>query len=424
VSETRLGRHADFLRLWTGQTISQLGSQISLVAIPLTAVLVLHAGAFQVGLLSTFEYLAFLLVGLPAGVWVDRLPRRRVLIAADVGRTLALGSIPLASAIHHLVLLQLYAVALVVGVLTVFFDVAYQSYLPSLVSRPQLVAGNVRLELTRGTAEVAGPGIGGLLVGAVGAAVAVTADAVSYLASVISLLLIRGREAVERSTARRSLRTELGEGVRYVMRHRLLRWIAACTGISNLFSHMAMAILILYAVRELGLGAGSIGLWLSLGSIGGPVGAVAAARLARRWGVGPTIAAMAWVTFPAWLLVPLAPRAHPLPVLITAGMIGAAAGVVYNVNQVSLRQAITPQRLQGRMNATMRFLVWGTIPIGAFIGGVLGSAIGLRPTLFVAAAGQVLAALPVTFSSVRSIRSIEEEVDRPLDYRRESAATR
>jgi MFS family permease len=405
-----LWRHPDFLRLWAGQSISQLGSQVSLLAIPLTAVVALGATAFQAGLLGTFEFLPFLLVGLPAGVWVDRMARRPVLIAADLGRTVALASIPVAAGLHSLHMAQLYAVSFVVGVLTVFFDVAYQSYLPSLVEREQLVDGNGKLEFSRATAEIAGPGLGGALVGLVTAPVAIAADAASYVASVASLLLIRRSEEVEPRDAGSGMRRELAEGVRYVWHHRLLRPIAMCTGIGNYFSHIAVAVLILYAVRDLGLSAGLIGLWFSLGSLGAPLGAALAGRLARRIGAGRTIVGTAMVYSCAWIFPPLATRGFSMPLLVLSGLIGSAFGVMYNITQVSLRQAITPRRIQGRMNATMRFLVWGTIPLGSFTGGVLGSTAGLRTTLWVAAAGQGLALIAPLLSPVPRVKSIEAAV--------------
>jgi MFS family permease len=405
-----LWRHPDFLKLWAGQSISQLGSQVSLLAIPLTAVVALGANAFQAGLLGTFEFLPFLLVGLPAGVWVDRMARRPVLIVADVGRAVALASIPVAAGLHSLHMAQLYAVSFAVGVLTVFFDVAYQSYLPSLVEREQLVEGNGRLEFARATAEIAGPGLGGALVGLVGAAVAVAADAASYVASVVSLLLIRRAEEVEPRRAGSSMRSELVEGVRYVWGHRLLRPIAMCTGIGNYFSHIAVAVLILYAVRDLGLSAGLIGLWFSVGSLGAPVGAVLAGRAARWLGAGRTIVIAAALYSVGWVFPPLATRGFALPLLIASGLLGSTFGVVYNITQVSLRQAITPRRIQGRMNATMRFLVWGTIPLGAFTGGVLGSTVGLRTTLWVAAGGQALALIAPLLSPVPRVRSIDAAV--------------
>jgi MFS family permease len=415
-----LWRHADFLKLWAGQSISQVGTQVSLLAIPLTAVVVLHANAFQAGLLGTFEFLPFLLVGLPAGVWVDRMARRPVLIVADVGRAVALASIPVAAGMGRLHMPQLYVVSFVVGVLTVFFDVAYQSYLPSLVSRQQLVDGNGKLEFSRATAEIAGPGFGGALVGLVTAPIAIAADAVSYVFSVASLLVIRKPEHVEPRAHGSRLRSELAEGVRYVLGHRLLRPIAMCTGIGNYFSHIAVAVLILYAVRDLGLKPGVIGLWFSLGSIGAPVGAALAGRWARRQGAGRTILTTALIYSLAWFLIPLAPRSSPVPFLVLSGLLGSSCGVVYNITQVSLRQAITPQRIQGRMNATMRFLVWGTIPLGAFTGGVLGSTIGLHATLWVAAGGELLALIPPLFSPVRRLASIDAAV---LDYAPEMQAS-
>ena len=260
---------------------------------------------------------------------------------------------------------------------------------------------------------MAGPGLGGLLVSAVTAPYAVAADAASYVVSVLSLLLIRTPEPRREAGRARSLRAELAEGLGYVLRHRLLRAIAACTGLYNLFGNAATAVLFVFAVRELGLGAGTIGLWLSLGSLGGPVGALLASRLSRRLGTGPAIAVTAWMGGPAWLLVAVAPRGHALPFLIASGVLGSLAGVAYNVTQVSLRQAITPQRLQGRMNATMRFLVWGTIPVGAFAGGVIATLVSLRATLWIAAAGTLLAALPVTLSGVRRLRCVEDAMPDP-----------
>jgi MFS family permease len=411
ITSTSLWRHPDFLKLWAGQTISQLGSQVSLLAIPLTAVVALGANAFQAGLLGTFEFLPFLLVGLPAGVWVDRMARRPVLIVADVGRTVALASIPIVAEMHMLHMAQLYAVSFVVGVLTVFFDVAYQAYLPSLVEREQLVDGNGKLEFSRATAEIAGPGLGGALVGLLTAPVAVAADAASYVVSVFSLLVIRKREVVEPRVTGSSLRSELAEGMRYVWRHPLLRPIAFCTGIGNYFGHIATAVVILYAVRTLGMSPGLIGLWFSLGSIGAPLGALLANRTSRRFGAGHTIIGTTVLFSGSWFLVPLAPVGFPLPFLVASGVIGSLGSVMYNITQVSLRQAIAPRRIQGRMNATMRFLVWGTIPLGAFTGGLIGNTFGLRTALWLGAAGQFLAIIPPLLSPVPRVRSIAAAVE-------------
>jgi MFS family permease len=410
-----LWRHPDFLKLWTGETISQFGTQVTLLGLPLIAILLLDANPFQVGLLGTVEFLPFILLGLPAGAWVDRLRRRPILITGDLGRALSLASIPIVYELGHLTLLQLYVVAFVNGILTVFFDVAYQAYLPSIVERDQLVEGNSKLEGSRATAQLAGPGMAGGLIQWIGAPVAIIADAVSYVGSAFFVFLIRRPEPpVEvHPEGKTKIRREIAQGLRYVVKHPLLRSIAACTGTSNLFSQMAFAVFLLYAVRRLGLTPGEIGIVFGIGNVGALLGAVSGTAIARKLGVGPTIVASALVFGPAWILIPLASRSFPYPYLIGAMFLGSFGGVVYNVNQVSLRQAITPLRMQGRMNATMRFMVWGTIPIGSFIGGVLGNTIGLKPTLWVAAIGGCLAFLPVLLSPVRSLERIPDPPDEP-----------
>src|ERR671931_2484054 len=253
-SRRSLWRDADFMRLWTAESVSRRGSQVSLLALPLVAITVLHASTFEGGLLSTAEFAPFILVGLPAGVWVDRLRRRPVLIAGDLGRALALASIPVAYWLDVLSIGQLYAVGFVTGVLTVFFDVAYQSYLPSLVEPEQLIEGNAKLEISNSGASIAGPGLAGGLIQLVTAPLAVLADAISFLASAVFVGAIRRREPPpagdqDRARARGGMRREIAEGLRYVLGHRLLRWIAVTTASANLFSSMITAILVLYLVR-------------------------------------------------------------------------------------------------------------------------------------------------------------------------------
>jgi MFS family permease len=397
------------MKLWTGQTVSQVGTQVTLLAMPLVAILLLHASAFEVGLLTAAEFAPFLIVGLPAGVWVDRLRRRPILIVSDVGRALTLGSVPLANALHVLTLGQLYGVAFVSGVLTVFFDVAYQSYLPSLVDRSRLVEGNSKLEISRSGAQLVGPGLAGVLVQTVGAASAIIVDAVSYVVSVVFVSLIRGSEApVDRSAPRRRMRTEIKEGLSYVFRHRQLRAIAATTGSANLIDSAILAILVLFAVRELHMSPGLIGLGFAIGNVGALIGAFSGGALARRLGTGPTIVLSAIIFSLSALFIPLAPASMPLPFLTTSLAVMGFGGVVYNVNQVGLRQAITPERMLGRMNATMRFIVFGTMPLGAVTGGALGAAIGLRPALWIFAGVGCLAFLPVLLSPVRSLREVPE----------------
>jgi MFS family permease len=402
-----LWRHGEFMKLWTGQTISQVGSQITVLALPLTAILLFDASPFQVGLLSTAEFLPFVLFGLPAGVWVDRMARKPILVIADVGRFVTLGSIPLAYALGVLHVAQLYVVGFVSGILTVFFDVAYGAYMPSLISRDRLVEGNSNLEISRSGAQLAGPGLAGVLVQALKAPVAILADAVSYLGSVGFLLAIRSEEApVETPSGDATpprMRTQIGEGLRYVLRNPLFRPLAACTATLNLFSMMAQAVLLLFAVRTLGLRPGTIGLILTVGNVGFLAGAFTAARIARRVGIGPTIIAAALLIGVGPALLPLATRGSAVPVMVAYGVIATFGGGLYNINVRSLAQTITPDRMLGRLVATMRFIVWGTIPLGGFLGGLLGGTIGLRPTLVLAGAGGIVAFIPPLLSPVRRL---------------------
>ncbi len=283
-----------------------------MLAIPLVAIEVLHATTLQVGLLSAAEFAPFLIVGLIAGALVDRMRRRRVLIAGDLGRAVALGSIPLAHAFGVLSLAQLFAVVMVSGVLTVFFDVAYQSYLPALVERDQLADGNSKLELSRSGAQIAGPGIAGLLIHAVGGALAIFLDALSYVASALAVTSIRRREPVAAPATidqpRPKLRSEIHEGLRYVLGHPYLRWMAACTALSNLFSSLIGAVLLVFAVRQLGLSAGAIGLVFTLGNVGFFIGAALANRITARLGVGRAIWMSMTVCSGGYFLVAFAPR--------------------------------------------------------------------------------------------------------------------
>lgn len=412
-STTSLWRHRDFVKLWSGQTVSELGSSVTQIALPLVAVITLHASAFEVGALTAATTAAFLLVGLPAGAIVDRLRRRPVLVAADIGRTILYGSIPVASALGHLTLLQLYVVALAAGVQTVFFDVAYQSYLPALVDRAQLVEGNGKLTATEAMARVAGPGVGGALVGWVGAATAMAADAVSYVVSVLSILAIRRPEpAIEPPAGGRpTLRRDIGEGLRFVLHHPLLSRIAGCTGTSNLGTTLAFAVAPVFMVRTLHLSAGLIGVVFAVGSLGGVLGALITPWVSRRLGVGRAILFGAVLSAVGPFLWPLASPANPMVPLIVGDFIIGVAVPVYNVGQVSLRQAITPLRLQGRMNASMRFIVWGTMPIGGLVGGALAGLVGLRTTLLVGASVAALANLWIVFSPVPRIRVIPDQAE-------------
>jgi MFS family permease len=371
---------------------------------------VLHASPFQVGLLATCEMLAFLVIGLPAGAWVDRMRYRWVLIVNDLLRALALGSIPLAQALGVLHIAQLYVVALVTGICTVFFDVAYQSYLPQLVDRAALVEGNSKLQASESVSQIAGPGVGGLLIQALTAPYAVLVDALSFLWSAGWVGAITQRPPKPPRNPDSNLVKEIGEGVRFVVGNRLLRSIAMCTSSSNLFSNIAFPVYYILLARDLHLSAGVIGLFTSISAVGGLIGSLVASKFATRVGQGPAIWISAVAFGPFLFVVPFVHRDWTLALLAASQLVVWASIVIYNITQVSFRQGLCPPNLLGRMNATMRFLVWGTIPLGAFVGGVLGETIGVRPTLIVAAVGGSLAWLAVFFSPLRRMRELPSYV--------------
>ena len=412
----RLGllREVDFRRLWVGETISQFGSQVSLLAIPFIATVLLHASPFEVAVLGALAFLPFILFTLPAGAWVDRLRRRPILISGDLARFVALATIPVAWGFGALTIWQLYLVSFVAGIATVFFDVAYQSYLPSLVEREALVEGNAKLQASEASAQVVGPGLGGALIGLVGAPFAIVADAVSYLASALFVSRIGRAEEhpeadrVAAGLAREPLRRQIAEGLRFVLGNPHLRAIAMATSSSNLFSNMIFAILPVYLYRELALDPATVGVVFGLGALGTLGGALAANQVAARAGLGRTIIGSMALGGPALILLPLAPHDAPVAWLIASVALGGFSAVVYNVNQVSYRQAITPTAIQGRMNATMRFLVWGTIPIGAVVGGLVATGVGVHNAIWIGALGSCLPFLAVLLSPVRSLRSMPE----------------
>ena len=401
-----LWHHLDFRRLWIGESVSQFGSTISQLALPLVAILILHASTFEVGLLVTSQMVAFLIVGLPAGAWVDRMRFRAVLVVNDLLRALALASVPVAHWLGVLSIEQLYAVALLTGICTVFFDVAYQSYLPQLVERDQLVEGNAKLQATESVSQIAGPSAGGVLIQVLTAPYAVLLDAVSFLWSASWVAAISARPPKPERRPDRNLRREIGEGLRFVLGNRLLRSIAMCTGSSNLFGAMAAAVFYVLLARELALSPGWIGLIESTSAIGGLTGSFLARRFAERVGQGPAIWISALAMGPFGFVAPFVQRDWTLGLLAFAQAAMWVSVVIYNITQVSFRQSLCPPELLGRMNATMRFLVWGTMPLGGILGGLLGSVIGVRQTLFVVAVGGAMVFLPVFLSPLRTMREL------------------
>jgi MFS family permease len=409
-----LWRHRDFLLLWGGQSVSELGSAVTLVALPLVALVLLHATTLEIGLLSSAGTLPFLLIALPAGLIVDRIAKRRLMIACDIARTLIIASVPVAAAFGALTLAQLFAVALLTGVGTVFFDVAYQSYVPGLIGREQLADGNGKLAATQSFAQVAGPSLGGALYGLLRAG-AMTADALSYAVSSAAMLAIRAREPerASRPAGQESpgLRTELLAGLKFIARNPILRKIAGCTATANLFGAMTYALEIIFMIRVLHVRPEFTGLLLAAGSIGGVTGGIAAGALTRRIGSARII----WVSILGFGVLGLAlPLAEPgwRLALIPVGLFGFTfSGILYNIAQLSFRQSICPPELLGRLNAAIRWVVWGTLPLGGVIGGALGTAAGIRPTIAIGVAGAWLAGLWVLFSPLRTMRDVPAHDD-------------
>ncbi len=407
-----LWRDSGFVRLWAANGVSELGTQVTLLALPLAALYVLKAGALGVALLRSFAVLPFLLFSLPAGVWVDRLQRRPLMIAADLGRALAMASIPVVFWLGHLTMTQLYVVAAVHGLLSVIFDVSYLSFLPTLVGREQLGEANSTLLGTDAVAQIGGPTLAGGLVASFGAPVAVLADAVSFLFSGALVGTVRGRERRPEPAGTRA-RAELVEGVRYVFSQPHLRTLTTWISTGNLFSSAMFALLIVYLVRGLHLGAATIGWLLTVINLGFVGAALANRRLVQRFGPGPLIA-VSFLLSPLLLLaIPAAPKSAAIPVLVASGLAGTFLGFLGNVNQLTLRQAITPNRLLGRMNAVTRFMYWGTMPLGSALGGVIADAVGLRVTLFAAASGSVLAGIPIALSPIRKLRELPDPEPEP-----------
>lgn len=403
-----LWRHRDFLLLWGGQAVSEIGSAVTVLALPLIAVTSLRADALHVGLLQVFATLPYLLVALPAGAIVDWLPRRATLIWCDLGRGIALGSVPVAAAMGVLGLPQLYAVALLTGVLGVFFNVAYLSYLPTLVPRDLLVDGNGKLQTTHAVAQISGSSLGGGLAALVGAAGAVTVDAVSYLASIATVMGIRTREPARPPAPRIPLRSQIGEGLRFTWSDPIMRVVLLSGGHSLVFASMTQALFVLFLVRDLHAGPVGVGLQSAMSGTGALLGALLAARLIRRVGSARILwLSKLWFTG-SFGVLPLTHAPWGLPVAAASGLIGAGAVTVYNVAQVSYRQAACPPHLLGRLTATFRWVMWGAMPLGALLGGLLGGLIGVRATLAVAAVGAFAGTAWLFASPLRTLRDLPD----------------
>ncbi|MCM0677951.1 MFS transporter, partial [Micromonospora phytophila] len=401
-------RSTDFRLLIAGQTVTQLGTDVTAVVFPLIAILLLDATPLQLGALVAVQNAAFLLVGVPAGVWLDGRRLRPVLIATDLVRCAALVTVTVAAALSQLTLPLLLAMAAVLGVMRVLFDIGHQSYLPTLLNRKDLLQGNSAVEVVRSSGQVAGPGLGGWLTQLVGATNTLLVDAVSFLVSAACLARIRASEPTPRHARRSGMVSQAREGFAVVLRNPVLRAIAATSAASNLLFTAATALIILFLVDTVGFRPGTAGMLMSAAPAAALLGAAAAARLARRIGSARIIWLSLAVTSPFNLLIPLTGPNWGAAFFV-AGIVGGGIGqVIYGISQVTYRQAIVPTRFLCRVNASMRFLVMGALPLGGLLGGALGEAIGIRATLLVIGVGLTLAPIPLLLSPLRRVRDLDE----------------
>lgn len=403
---TGLWKDSDFVKLWLGRAVSHFGSGITGIALPLTAVLILGATPAQMGILAALDGVSVLVIGLLAGVWVDRVRRRPLLIATDLGRAVVLSTIPLAALLGVLRIGQLYLVAALAGMLTVIFNVASAAFLPSLIPQGSLVEGNSKLAMSDSLAEIGGPAVAGPLVQLISAPLAILFDALSFLFSACSLGLIGKPEpppaAQEQS---QSIWSDLVEGLRMVLKNPLLRTLAGSAGIFSLFGNFIGALYALYVIRQLGAPPIFLGLLIATGGVSALAGAFLAERVVQRFGLGRTVAVGLFMYGATGLLIPLAGGsvALALSLLFLSQLIGDASVSIYLIAEMSLRQSLVPANLLGRTNASIQFLSQGIAPVGALLAGTLGGLIGLRLTILIGVLGVMLAGTWLLLSAVRKV---------------------
>ncbi|MDN5806430.1 MAG: MFS transporter [Brevibacterium sp.] len=403
--------HRDFMKLWAGDTVSVFGSELVFFALPLIAVSLLDADAFQMGLLATLESAAFLLISLPAGAWIDRLPKKIVIVSGDIVRAGILLTIPLAWSFGALSMLQLYLVAAGVGIVTVFFDIANQSYLPELVAGGSIGDGNGKLQASQQTAGVVGPTLASGLVTAIGAPLTVGLTSACMGLSSLFVSRIRHRETPPEPATRTGFIAEIREGLGFVLGHRLLRRITACTGLTNFAASGIFALLVLFVLTTLGLSQVQLGIIMSASAIGGILGALSAAWVQSRLGEGTSISVSAMFGGLSFFGMPLATVLPAFPTMLVASLVTGWAVVVYNIAQVSFRQRLCPKPLLGRMNASIRFLVWGPMPLGSLLAGFLGDSLGVSTTMWILAACSLAASILVLVSPLLRMRTLPRELD-------------
>jgi len=402
-------RNKNFLALWGGQTVSEVGSQLTNLALPVFAVTMLNVNESQMGFLNAASTASFLLVGLIAGAWVDRWVKRRVMIWADVVRMLAILSIPVLYFSGVIQVWHLFLVAAIMGLATVFFDVAYQSFVPIVVPKEQIASANSSLETTNQLSTIGGPAIVGGLLSIVKAPALLVADSLTFLVSTISLSAIRDREVPKPKEERKKLRHEIAEGLKFVWNNKIIRAVSFTTSTSNLFSTAQATLVPLVILRDLHISPAVFGVIESIAAVGGLLGAVTAAKLSKAIGEGQVIAYSAVLMgFTAFAPAIAAGSSQfvAIVVLCLGQFVGMFTVLTYNITQVSARQRLCPEHLLGRMNASIRFFVWGVMPIGALISGAAATAFGIIPVLWFAAIGVFLSAIFVVVSPLSRMKHL------------------
>jgi predicted MFS family arabinose efflux permease len=413
-------RNPSFRKLWVGQAISKFGSHITSVAMAAVAVLALQATPAQMGVLGTFEGLSALLLGLLAGVWVDRLQRRPILIVADLGRALVLVSIPLAALFSTLSMPQLYVVTGLVGTLTVLYNIAHPSYLPSVVTRADLVRANALIGASDAAAEIAGPSLAGTLVQWLSAPYAISIDVGTYLFSAICLARIHTPEPRPMLHERPNMWREMIEGLRIVIHHPVLRALAGTTATHRFFGSFIGTIYWLFLVRDLGLSPAIVGVTIGVGGVGAFIGTLVAPRITRRMGVGRTLIA-SLIVVPLWsgfLLLPITtwPTNAVIGILFVIQLMGDIFWSIFFINVASLRQAAIPTHLLGRASASLDVVGEGATPLGALVGGAVATVIGARWTWLVGAAGILVGSLWLILSPVRQLHALPSDPTRHIGW--------
>ena len=408
-----LFKHNNFKKLWIAQILSLVGTQVTVVALPIIAIKLLNASTMQIGILTAMSYLPFLLFGLPAGAWVDRLSIKKLMIFCDISRGTILILIPVLYSLNLLSIAMLFVIAFCNGVFTVFFDISNQSFLPEILSKDQLIEGNSKLATSYTTSQMIGPTVAGFLVKIFSGPIAILLDSISYLLSSIFIYKIKIpklKAPLTKKEAPTRIYAEVKEGLRFVFKNKYLKPIAISMSMANMFDLFGMiqTILPIYILSTLNLSSFEYGIILSLGNLGAILGTFINKALINKFSLGKVLTISSILPGVSLLILPFTSGEYAMYIIALSLSLASLNVAIFNINQISLRQSITPLPMMGRMNATIRFIIWGTIPIGAFLGGFLGEKIGIRNTLLVASIGSIVSSVPILLSKNTSLKSLKD----------------